>query len=414
MKKTLLFLFLLTLGYNVDAQVKYEEGYIIDNSGNRTQVWILNKGWRDNPAEITYKRSADGEVQTAGVNEIKEFGIGDYAHYRRYLTAIDQSRNQVDKLSTTAEPEYRNSTVFLKTLVEGKVSLYSYREGINVRFFYTNEDGKPEPLVYKKYREGLNVAVNNNYRQQLYSNLNCRSLSGDFYRKMEYTEDDLVEYFEAYNACMNNDYRVIADQRQRGEFNFYVKGGMQFSSISVERGMSAKGAELSFKPGVLFGAEAEYVLAFNRNKWAIFIEPTYQAYALERAVVNTTSFEFLDAHLTLDFKFISTAGGVRHYMFLNENSKLFLNAGVVYDIPLKSRVYLDLGNKYQLQPELDKVETEIYLTGGFGYNYSNRLSAEIRYYPSKVLLGEKEVPENYYFDWEAKVSTLAIILGYSF
>lgn len=415
--KNSIFLFLLISFsiFTVQSQVTYESGYIIDNSGNRTEVLIFNKDWKNNPSEVSYKKGESGEVQTAGVEDIREFGIGNYGKYKSFLVSIDQSKDQTNSLSNSAEPDFLKKRVFLKQLVDGKAALYSYKEGVITRFFYSvNNDQTPEALIFKRYKENNRIAENNSFRQQLYTHLNCRSLSADAFRRIRYSESDLVEFFADYNSCENSDYKIIEDETQEGTFNFSLKGGMLFSSIDVERGLEAKDADFSFDAGILLGVEAEYVMPFNRNKWSLLLEPTYQSHVKERQLVNNTPFAFNDAYVTIDMSFISIAGGVRHYLFLNESSKFFINAGIAFDVPISTELVIDRGEKYQMQPELDEFTTQAYLLGGVGFNYSNRLSAEVRYYSAKKITGGKTVPDNYVLEWDASISSIAVILGYRF
>lgn len=415
MKNNILFFLLCSFSFlTVHSQIKYEAGYIIDNTGDRTDVLILNKDWRDNPSEINYKKGESGEVLTVGVEEVKEFGIGNSSRYKSFLVSIDQSKDQTNALGTSAEPDFLKKRVFLKQLLAGKTALYSYREGVLTRFFYATDEQNPEALVFKRYKKDNRIAENNSFRQQLYTNLNCRSLSADAFRKIEYSEDDLVEFFADYNSCENSDFNIIEDETPGGKFNFYLKGGMLFSSIAVERGLEAKDADFSFDPGFVLGVEAEYVMPFNRNKWSLLLESTYQSHAKEGQLVNNTNFEFNDAYLTLDMTFISVAGGVRHYLFLNESSKFFVNAGVAFDFPLNTELSLDRGEKYQMKAELDDFTTQAYFLGGVGFNYANRFSAEVRYYSSKKTTGERTVPDNYMLQWDAGITSFAVILAYRF
>lgn len=415
MKNNILLFLLCSFSlFTAHSQIKYEAGYIIDNTGNRIDVLILNKDWRDNPSEINYKIGESGEVQTAGVEEVKEFGIGNSSRYNSFLVSIDQSKDQTNALSTSAEPDFLKKRVFLKQLLSGKAALYSYREGVLTRFFYATDEQTPEALIFKRFKKDNRIAENNSFRQQLYTNLNCRSLSADAFRKIEYSEDDLVEFFADYNSCENSDFNILEDETPGGNFNFYLKGGMLFSSIAVERGLEAKEADFSFDPGFVLGVEAEYVMPFNRNKWSLLLEPTYQSHVKEGQLVNNTNFEFNDAYLTLDMTFISVAGGVRHYLFLNESSKFFINAGVAFDVPINTEVVIDRGEKYQMKAELDELTTQAYFLGGVGFNYANRFSAEVRYYSSKKTTGERTVADNYMLQWDADISSLAVILAYRF
>jgi hypothetical protein len=49
-------LFLFSFSY---AQITFEKGYFINNSGDRTECFIKNIDWRDNPTKFEYKMQID-------------------------------------------------------------------------------------------------------------------------------------------------------------------------------------------------------------------------------------------------------------------------------------------------------------------------------------------------------------------
>lgn len=135
------------------------------------------------------------------------------------------------------------------------------------------------------------------------------------------------------------------------------------------------------------GVELEFILGFNKNKWAIIVEPTYQYFKAdgeERTNLSNTD---------VDYKSIEFPVGIRHYLFLNNNSKFFINGSFIYNIILNSNVR----------------NLDAYLNGnmgfGIGYNLNNKYSIEFRSYTNKnILYG--------YNDWSSEYKTLSIIFGY--
>ena len=73
MKKGLFMLILLSVFVQVNAQIGFEKGYIINDLGVLTQVLIRNVDWKNNPTEIKYKLSEESETIVGDINSIKEF-----------------------------------------------------------------------------------------------------------------------------------------------------------------------------------------------------------------------------------------------------------------------------------------------------------------------------------------------------
>ena len=101
MKKLLLIVTALTFGLSSYAQIIFEAGYFIKNNGEKVDCLIKNVDWKNNPTKFQYKRSKDSDSQTATVQDVREFGIGDNTKYQRYTVAIDRSTHTLKKLTHT-------------------------------------------------------------------------------------------------------------------------------------------------------------------------------------------------------------------------------------------------------------------------------------------------------------------------
>lgn len=410
MKNFFLPIFLI-ISLHVFAQVRYEPGYIVTNQGERAEVLILNKEWRDNPTEFSYKYSESSNPETGRIQDIKEFGIGDQPIYERFSTQIDQSGDQVRNMSTNPEPNFVEKTVFLQKLVEGEASLYIYNKGVE-RFFVLTPDVGLTPLIHKKYLQNNSIATNNKFRQQLYNEVSCGENPSPELRKTSYRKQDLVKYFEKYNECRQAEYRVLEESKKKLRVNFSIKAGLDFSTLTIEKGIYVNGAEIELDPRLRFGGEIEVVMPFNKNKWSIFAEPTYSRIKIERMpFVSEVVHNRHEVDLSLKYEFITTATGLRHYFFLDNFSKIFLSGGFSFVVPLETTVLIDRDERYQLDPELNKIKTEAHLNVGLGYAYRG-LSAEIRYDLPQTATGQNEEEGHYVLDWQTRTTSFSVLLGY--
>ena len=102
----------------------------------------------------------------------------------------------------------------------------------------------------------------------------------------------------------------------------YLKAGVKNSSLEIENSLShLRDTNFGTKLGFSVGIEAEFILPFNNNKWALLIEPTYQYFNTKKETPDLTS--------EINYSSIEIPIGVRHYMFINQKSKIFINGLII-------------------------------------------------------------------------------------
>ncbi|MCA4783256.1 hypothetical protein IF125_13505 [Empedobacter stercoris] len=140
-----IFIFLFTI--SIHAQIRFEQGYIIDNNNQRQDVLIKNIDWLNNPKSIEYKNDETSKIEIATINQIKEFGVDNQSKYVRVDVKIDRSSEDLAKISSIQEPEFKEEKLFLKVLIEGEASLYGFTDNNLKRFFYKTNEGTIEQLI---------------------------------------------------------------------------------------------------------------------------------------------------------------------------------------------------------------------------------------------------------------------------
>ena len=133
----LILVFLLSI--TIQAQIRFEQGYLIDNNNQKQVVLIKNVDWLNNPKSIEYKNNETSKVEIATINQVKEFGIDNQSKYVRADVKIDRSSEDLDKISSNEEPDFKEEKLFLKVLIEGDASLYGYNDYNLKRFFYKKD-----------------------------------------------------------------------------------------------------------------------------------------------------------------------------------------------------------------------------------------------------------------------------------
>ena len=374
MKKQLFLLTFLSLSLQGFSQIKYEAGYFIDNNGTKTECLIKNIDWRVNPSQFEYKENETAKPKTATITSTQEFAVSNGKKYRRYIGDIDKSSHLLKHMSWSKEPEFVKDTLFLNVLVEGKATLYAYEENNLYRYFYNIDNNAPQQLVYKKYRiYGENAAndkirENVQFRSQLWKDVKCTGFLTERVLKTNYKKASLVKYFVAYNECSEVPFKDLSKNQKRNTFNLTIKPGLRFSQLSVNNtnvNPVAYNTDFSWKFSFRGSIETEFILPYNKNKWSLFLEPTYQYYNA------TKDREPYNADIT--YSSVEVASGIRYYMYLNDNSKFYTNLSYAFDIHFNSFLeYEGNGRDWNL-------DTASNFSLGFGYKFKNRLSAELRY-----------------------------------
>ncbi|RAV30218.1 outer membrane beta-barrel protein [Sinomicrobium soli] len=405
MKEQLLFLLFAILSFSCYSQIRFEEGYFIDNTGKKNECYIKNMDWRNTPSGFMYRRSQNGEVVHAGMEQVKEFGIGSTYKYVRSTVKIDRSADKLDALSESREPVFGEEQLFLKVLVEGKASLYRYADGNMIRYYYRMDGGEMVPLVYKKYRApGGNIGTNYEFRRQLWNGLKCNTIKMERINTLRYKKPELIPLFTRYNTCMDAGF-VNYDKHRKGvDFNLSVRPRIFSGSLRMDNGALSNGKmDFGSRTGFALGLEAEFVLPFNKNKWALVLEPTYQEYKADKTQeTSNVSGGILRAEM--EYTSLEIPLGIRHYFFLNDQSRLFVNAFYITDIKMDGS--LEFKRADDSVYNTLEVEGRQNLALGLGYKFRDRYSVEIRFQTAREVLGD-------YLSWNSDYQKIEFILGYT-
>lgn len=404
MKNYLFALFIFTLSFNCYSQIKFEQGFFINNDGQKTECLIKNMDWLDNPTEFKIKLSENSEVQTISVDNIKELTIYNISKYIKKNVKIDKSSSNLQHLDHNKNPVFTDELLMLKVLVEGKASLYYFENENLKRFFFKINDNKIEQLVFKSYLLADNSSKKNNnyFRQQLWNNLKCKDISITDVEDIDYKQKDLVNLFIDYNKCRNSEVVSFYGKKQKDLFYLSIRPKINNSSVNLEH--STYG-DFNFDDKLNFGIgiEAEYILPFNKNKWSIIAEPTFHDYQAKRTK-ETNNISGGELTVNLDYKSIDIPIGFRYYFFLNQNSKIFTDFSYLINFNLNSS--FDLSRMDGSNLDTLNIRTSNNVAVGLGYKFRNHYSIELRYHSKRNLLNN--------ISWNSDYKNLSLILGYSF
>ncbi|QOG03536.1 hypothetical protein [Flavobacterium sp. MDT1-60] len=408
--KKLLLLTLFLYFSAVNAQISFEKGYFISNNGTKTECFIKNIDWYNNPVDFKYKLSVDDtDIKTETIATAKEFGVENGASFKRATVKIDMSDNRLENISTTKNPVWKEDTLFLKIVTQGQATLYYYVNKDMVRFFYETANVPTEQLVFKEYlliddqTNAKTTEENNYFKQQLFNNVKNENTSENEIKRLTYKTEPLVKYFLKYNDADAATIEKTINTKNKGIFYLKVSAGASFTSLTVDGAESSgyQNAKYDNKVQPTFGLEAEYIFPFNKNKWSAFMGLFYQKYEDSQdygVLYSVTNSQHVEHPSTVKYSGFSLPVGVRHYFFLNQNSKIFINGAYV----------VTLGGKFTYESKYVNLDgkTQGNFACGIGYNFKNKISTEIRYNAGKNLL-------NNYMPFSTNFSSVDLLVSYT-
>lgn len=393
MKKHILFFIICLIQIKpIYSQINFKDGYFINEENQKINCLIKDLGWGSNPQSVEYKISQNGKIETADLDTVKEFGIGSAIKYIRRTVKIDFSSDKIGHLSNEKAPEFTEKQIFLKVLLEGKASLFQYKEGDLIYYFFSTDTTDIRPLIYKKYKSDQgNVKENNQFRQQLFVNFGVECFDSEEFKRLKYYTKDLIRLFIKYNECQKVEFVDFRENQPKMIFNLHMKAGLNQNTLSVKN-FKASSVNMEFEAENNFkiGFESEFVLPVHGYKWSFALEPTYQYFKDKQQLDYET--------VTIDYQYLDLAFGIRHYFYFGSNSKLFLNGLLLFSIDMNSSI------DYSSGTVLD-IKTYPNFAAGFGYQFYDMFSLEFRYQTKRQILAD-------YVNWDAKFNSLSLILGF--
>ncbi len=390
------------------GQIKYEKGYFITNDHKRIDCLIKNVDWKYNPVDFTYKLKESGTPVKGNLITVREFGITNSCRFVNATVRIDPSNVPAEGAKNELDPVWTRKTLFLRVLMEGKADLYGYEAPKLRRYFYSLNDTAITPLIYKEIQHGSTVTKNTSFRQQLWDKLRMPKSSMELITKVNYTENDLKQYFKSYNGGFSGPITELNPEAKRSYLNLKLTPGVNMNSEKMTvYGDQGSKSDITFKSksGFRIGLEAELNIPFDSYKWGILFEPSYQSYKSDAVS------DGLMASLTLSS--VEFPIGLRYYVYINDNTRVYFNGFYIPGLALNMDSKVIIPSRGPKDKPYAIPEYISYTAGssgnmaiGGGLDYK-KFSLEGRFYTNKDLFKGStfESSEN---------SRFSIILGYRF
>lgn len=398
----------------VQSQILFEKGYFIDESDRRVDCYIKNMDWKNNPTEFDYKLTLeDSQNKTAKIETIKEFGIDNFSKYKRFSIDIERSASEMTHLTQNRYPEWKKEVLFLKYLIEGTANLYVYVDNNLIKYFYDTPNTPTQQLVSIKYIESENYTnYNNQFRQQLFANVNCEKMSMKDLKYIKYEKRSLISHFLKYNNCQSGEIVNYESKKSAPTFSLKAIVSANMTTLKITDPSTAYNLNTEMKKIIFkIGVELEYFLPFNKNTWSLYINPMYNKFEMVKNFSRTDGLvnggNIINHTATVDYSSIEVPVGVRYHFYLKNDSKIFVNAAYGFDFNTASSITYDNTQNYINAKEKLDIHSGYFLSFGAGYSYK-KFSAEARINTTRDLV------ENKRLYWSAKYSSLSVVLGYRF
>lgn len=244
------------------------------------------------------------------------------------------------------------------------------------------------------------------FKKQIWKYLQCNNLDSEKINNLQYTKNSFINYFNEYNQCNNTasiDYEKIKPKKDW--FNFTAKLHFKKSSLVVQNLSSDINIDFESNNNFTFGIEAEFILPFNKNKWCIVLDPVYQTY-ISNKTIDSDIYVGGKIVSNITYNSVEFPVGVRHYFFINNSSKIFINAFYINDFTFKSKSILELKRDDNSKISSLEFNGGYNFSFGLGFKLKNKYSLEIRAQSEKNILKD-------YSNWNSAYNTISILAGYS-
>lgn len=324
--------FLFFLMYQLNAQDNFIQGYVINKDSDSISGFIHFSDWDKNPNVIRFKSDFNSDEVKYNPNDILAFSVaGDI--YQSAVVEVETSPWDLQDISKDATFSFRTDTVFLRILVFGEKSLYSYKPNIGKDQFYLGNDSGYELLLYKEYIKVVdgyhNKVKNNKYIGQLIFYLqDCPKIS-EIVSNAAYTEKDLLNVFMKYNSCLGQDL-IVQDEKKKTTLNWGVLAGISITSVILKGDEYSILTEMNFPKSnnFTFGGILDVVFTGNQGKWSLNNELMWSSYITSASYTDIRSpdvYDIYDVNITLGYLKLNN---MMRFRYPIKKLSIFANLGI--------------------------------------------------------------------------------------
>jgi hypothetical protein len=253
----------------------FVEGYVLLNNGDTLKGLIDDQEWKTNPEVVSFKSSPGSPLTFYTPLTIRSFRILKGDLYFSFVGDVESSLLATSGLKSDPAPSPVKDTVFLRSLVIGKASLY-YLFGENGRehYFIQKDNDSITELIYKKYLvndgNGTHIRQVEIYKSQLAKFLSdCEEVAVAMMDiPVTYSKYSLVHTIQHYNKCQGAP-ETFVEEKEKWKFEISLAGGINSSRLLFSSDDDFWN-QVSFEKslGYAAGAGLNIVIPRDRGRWS--------------------------------------------------------------------------------------------------------------------------------------------------
>jgi hypothetical protein len=194
----------ILIHFTLNAQQSFDPGYIVKYAQDTVRGFIAVALNRDLTHSVKFKKEESAELKEYKPADLLGFGIGNDIYISKYFLNAAQ-----DSVMETA---------FVKQLVKGEYSLYSYSK--DELFFYLLQKDTTVYFLYDRVTDNLGeIKQEGNYLN--YLNLisaGCEKLANT-YSRIVYNDKDLADFVLKADNCSSNEKATNYYQKAKSEIH---------------------------------------------------------------------------------------------------------------------------------------------------------------------------------------------------
>jgi hypothetical protein len=326
MKKTILFLLLLTFFTNTIAQIDEPEGTIETLTGETINCKIRYSNWSVNPLFIEVIQNDN--LKRYYPNEIRGFTVNKL----RYVTSVVSFYKGTLEMSMLPEnysEERTSETVFLKLLVSGKYSLYTLRNESRDYYFIQKPDDVPVELVYRLKMKNRLLGEDKTYQSQLAALAENEAKPSPFVENaysLNYEANELMKYVQRING---NNTTAANDRSEKLYVNFEAGAGVIVPNFiakgeAIVAPINTISAETVVAPVISAGLVLSRNPQFSYSRFLINFSLVSFAVKGQSATINTPGINYYEQY---NFRVSQFNTGLGMVQLLKSARKMKVYAG---------------------------------------------------------------------------------------
>lgn len=310
------FFIFISIHFTLIAQKGFDPGYIITNGQDTIKGFVEVSLNRELTNSIKFKKDESADLKEYKPADLHGFGIGNDIYLSKHF------------LNTAQDSEME--TAFVKQLVNGEYSLYSYSKDDLV--FYLLQKDTTVYFLYDRVTDNLGeIKQEGNYMNYLnLISINCEKLN-NMYSRVVYNEKDLADFVLKVDNCSSNGKAISYFQKPKSVMQpFAFIGGFPPNLTQFTANFTLQFSLPRVYKNIFFNAGINY--SYTSKKSQILSGSFETKY--------TNNYNILSIPFTIQWNF--TTSGLQPYFyaglsgsFYNESS----NYGT-YGLPLNPQTFV--------------------------------------------------------------------------